>query len=186
MSYQIVRLVALDWSRACEALRTQGVDFYWLARDDLSSDIDMERVPYVAEYNGPLANCPGRRDPEAHWIYQHLRPHLLESARAEFDACFLPLFWDDGGNLTQRDVVADGTPIIDLWNALAPETVRALAAKIRLLPWPLLEHAAELAGPWESRYLPTFDDFEHHLDNHRVFLTYAARRGAGVVGLVSA
>ncbi|MFT3771423.1 MAG: hypothetical protein QM820_38910 [Minicystis sp.] len=47
-----------------------------------------------------------------------------------------------------------------------------------------LPRAAYLRGA--PRYLPTYEDFEHHLSNHRDLLRAAAKRGAGVLGIVSA
>lgn len=186
MGYDIVRLVAPDWPRAVAALRERGPDFYWHARDSFADDIDVTRIPFVAEYEGPLANCAGRRDPEASDLYDRLRPALRDDARAPCDAVFERLFWRGRGDeALQRDVGAAG-PIADLWNALAPPTVVALVDAIDALPWLALDEAVAPGGRWESRYLPTFGDFEQHVHNHRMFLAYARKRDAGVLALVSA
>jgi hypothetical protein len=182
MGYDIVRLFALDWDRTVAALRAHGDDFYWLARESLADDIDYARIPFVAEYAGPLANVPGRRDPTANPIYDELRTHLDTDARKTCDACFSRLFWDSA-------LLADLPPLdgveAQIWNALSPASVREVLGFVPRLPWDALRRAADRCR-WTSDYLPTIDDFESQVGCHESFLVEAAERGAGVLALVSA
>src|SRR4051794_7436095 len=122
MSYHIVRFLALDWPATVAALRTQGADFYWHARDEEGSDPREERIPFVRSYEGPLTALPGWRDPEADWIYDILRKHLDGESRLRCDSCFAHLFWEGDEDRRCRDVLGEGCPLEGIWYALAPAT----------------------------------------------------------------
>jgi hypothetical protein len=185
MSYEIIRLVALDWSETVDALRAKGVDFYWAERDGEEALVHEGRAPFVCRYKGPIANCPGWRDPEARWIYDVIRERLDVESRAACDECFSRLFWDSGESDRCHDLRGVGCSLEDVWYALAPAAVTLVLAQVQRLPFQALETAAS-AVHWESEYLPTFADFEHHVSNHEVLLEHAAKRRAGLLGLVSA
>ncbi|MFO0758284.1 MAG: hypothetical protein U0359_17450 [Byssovorax sp.] len=185
MSYEIIRLVTRDWPATVEALRARGVDFYWREReaDEAESREDGPKPVLCSE--GPIASCPGWRDPEADWIYDMLRKGLDAESRAACDACFSRLFWDNGSGDRSSDLRGTGCSLDGIWYALAPASVALVLAQLRRLPLEALEAAAS-AVQWESKYLPTFADFEHHLNNHKDLLEHAAKRRAGLLGLISA
>jgi len=183
VAYAIERLLALDWDQTVAALQKHGSGFYWSARNQDSQDIDLTLIPFVTEYDGPLTNLPGRRDVDASNIYDALRRSLPEVQRMQCDACFKYLFWCEGDAL--QSAVGAGETIQGLWSALSPESIAPLVDLIDALPWAALDEVA-LASPWQSRYLPKLEDFEHQVNNHRAFLEFALKRQAGVVSLVSA
>ncbi len=185
MSYEIIRLVALDWSAAVDALRAKGVDFYWGEGDGEEAEVQEEGAPLVRRYEGPIANCPGWRDPEADWIYDVIRKRLDAESCAACDECFSKLFWDKGEGGRFHDLRGTGCSHEGVWYALAPASVVRVLAQVRGLPFQALETAASTVR-WESKYLPNFADFEHHLNNHKDLLRHAAKRQAGLLGLISA
>ncbi|HUS26883.1 MAG TPA: hypothetical protein VMZ53_00185 [Kofleriaceae bacterium] len=187
MSYDIIRLFALDWTATVEALRTQGDDFFWLTRTANGDDIDFSRIPFVAEFEGALASMPGWRDPTAGEIYDNLRQHLAADARERCDACFSRLFWEGNSPLTLRGLrLPEGAPPAHIWNAVSPSSVRDVLGWIQRIPWPSLHAVADRYTGWENRYLPTIDDFESQVGCHEELLREAMKRNAGVLSLISA
>ena len=186
MSYDIVRLFVLDWHATVAALRAEGDDFFWLSRTPNGEDIDYARIPFVAEYEGALANVPGWRDPTANQIYDGLREHLDADTRDLCDLCFSRLFWDGRSSLFADLALPDDSPPANIWNALASPSVRGILGLMQHIPWPALHTAAEHYRGWDDRYLPTMDDFESQVGCHEAFLREAEKRNAGVLGLVSA
>jgi hypothetical protein len=132
MSYEIIRLVALDWSAAVDALRAKGVDFYWGESDGEEAEVQEEEAPMVRRYEGPIANCPGWRDPEADWIYDVLRKRLDAESCAACDECFSKLFWDNGEGGRFHDLRGTGCSLEDVWYALAPASVVRVLAQVSL------------------------------------------------------
>lgn len=185
MSYEIIRLVALNWSATVDALRAKGADFYWDECGEGEAEVQGEGAPLVRCYEGPIANCPGWRDPEADSIYDVIRMRLDTRSCAACDECFSKLFWDNGEGGRFHDLRGTGCSLEDVWYALAPASVVRVLAQLRGLPFQALEMAASTVR-WESKYLPTFADFEHHLNNHQDLLRHAAKRQAGLLGIISA
>jgi hypothetical protein len=195
VSYDVVRLLVLDWEAMVSALGASGDDFYWLARDSTEDDIDFARIPFVAEPVKALAHLRGWRDPEANQIYDRLREHLPEDERKTCDACFCRLFWEDDDwfarpNAPAQSMIADlvlpkDAPPAEIWMALAPSTVRDVLGVLQRLPWHALEHAAGNIGDFGTKYLPTFSEFEGHVADLETLLVEATERSAGVLSLVS-
>ncbi len=188
MGYSIVRLIALDWDATVAALRSAGDSFYWHARDSVLVDIDLTRIPFVAEFDGSLDRGPGWRDHDAGEIYDGLRAHLDDETRTICDACFSRLFWNDDVRSATIDLEPwpDDGPEAAVQNALRPSTVCEVLALLRRVSWPALHAAAEHAEPWQSKYLPQIEDFKGHVEDHSAFLGEAMRRNAGVLALISA
>ncbi len=153
MNYEIIRLVALDWSATVDALRTRGVDFNWGECDGGEAEVQEEGAPLVHRYDGPIASCPGWRDPEANWIYEVIRKRLDAESCAACDECFSKLFWDNGEGGRLYDLRDTGCSLEGVWCALEPASVVGVLAQVRGTPFHALETAAS-AVRWESRIGP--------------------------------
>jgi hypothetical protein len=110
--------------------------------------------------------------------------------RTECEGVFSRCFWTaDAGALASgvAGPLCELTPADRLWNALRPETVASTSERMKQLPWDSLERAYGRMRPLEwTRYLRDYESFQHHVRNHEVALDFAAERGLGFIGLVSA
>ena len=188
VSYDVNRLLVLDWEATRAALQARGDDFYWLARDSTDDDIDFTRIPFVTEPMKAIAHLRGWRDPEANQVYHRMRTHLIEEDRRTCDACFGRLFWEGGEETAMPRpgaMIADlalpaDSPPADIGMALAPAAVGDVLGMLQRLPWQALEAAASAIGDFETKYVPDFSCFKGHVADLEVLLVEAAERRAGV------